>query len=345
MGIIYEIEGESLLKTQGVEAPISPNSAISRTDEDVMQGICVPIRLHEGVRWYLQLERPTQGRTVRFRQEDLALVRSMATRVEDRIDNLELIHANQRLHANAALGLFAGMIGHDIKNYLFFGKHLSEIRDDPLSMHPGIAKGIERARKLAQGMKDLAAPGHVRLKPFAVRDLVVSTAQEFKSLFGKQCHFECWGGEELEPVTTSEELLSRVVWNLVMNAYHASENRFSSLHAVPIIRVGAAAVEPDSFVVTVEDNVGGIGPRTLEYMQRSFDLIARVYTRQEDLVDVVNEISKMEGFTNSVGLFFTAVAVNDMSGSISVATEPGKGSIFTVQLPREIKTLRNLLRF
>lgn len=62
-----------------------------------------------------------------------------------------------------------------------------------------------------------------------------------------------------------------------------------------------------------------------------------------DLIAVVNEISAMDGFTNSVGLFFTAVAVNDMSGEITVETQQGEGTTFRVTLPKRIEALRNLL--
>ena len=63
------------------------------------------------------------------------------------------------------------MIGHDIKNYLFSGKKFSDVLDDPLKVHPGILKGIERSRRLAQSMKDLVAPGTVTLNTFPVGDM------------------------------------------------------------------------------------------------------------------------------------------------------------------------------
>ena len=63
------------------------------------------------------------------------------------------------------------------------------------------------------------------------------------------------------------------------------------------------------------------------------------------MIEVVNTINRMEGFTNSVGLFFTGVAVNDMNGEITVSTERGAGSTFRIVLPREIQGLKRLLRF
>ena len=48
---------------------------------------------------------------------------------------------------------------------------------------------------------------------------------------------------------------------------------------------------------------------------------------------------------NRVGLFFAAVAVNDMVGSIAVEPNGKDGTTFTIQLPKKIKELKGLLRF
>jgi sensor histidine kinase regulating citrate/malate metabolism len=74
-------------------------------------------------------------------------------------------------------------------------------------------------------------------------------------------------------------------------------------------------------------------------------MIQQVYTHEEELIHVVDAISHMEGFTNSVGLFFTAVAVNDMSGEISVQTKQRVGSVFRIVLPIKVEALNRLLRF
>lgn len=343
-GIVYEVNRDEARVSGGIEATLSERSQILELDTGRgSRGICVPVGGRRPSSRFLQFERagPHRG----FREEDVGLVSSMVLRVADRVDNLNLVQQNQRLSHNASLGVFAGMIGHDIKNYLFYSKKLSEIRNDSFADHPGIIKGIDRARKLAQGMKDLAAPGKVTLSTFSLRDFVQAMVDEFNSLFGKLCTFEMRVEDGLPPVTTSEDLLNRVVWNLVMNAYHSTENRPRSMTEPPWIRIRVKKGEEDSLIVKVADNAGGIGPKTLEYIQRSFDMIRRAYQRQEDLLDVVNEMSFMGGFTNSIGLFFTAVATNDLNGTIAVKTRERQGSVFTVQIPITIDQLKNLLRF
>lgn len=341
---LFKIGGEGTLETEGQRVLLSGGSAITPSGSfGETTGICAPISLKHGNTRYLQIERRKHYET--FTEEDVALVNSMVSRVTQHIENIELVRQNQLLNVNASLGVFAYMIGHDIKNYLFFGKRLSDIRDDPLSAHNGILRGIERARKLAQGMKELAAPGNVQVKAFSPEDLSRSVASDFSSLFSDRCSFEVEAAPNLSSITTSEDLLERVIWNAVMNAYHSAENKRSVLTEPPWVRIAIREDNTDSFIIEIKDNAGGIGPRTLEYMQRSFALIRQVYTRQEDLTDVVNAISHMDGFTNSVGLFFMAIAVNDMSGEVSVSTTPNKGSNFRILLPKEIEKLNRLLRF
>ena len=131
-----------------------------------------------------------------------------------------------------------------------------------------------------------------------------------------------------------------MLWNLVMNAYSTAENRMSSLRHKPRVDIVVGRGDEDCIEIEVRDTAGGIGPRTLEYMQRSFRLIERVYSHEEDLIDVVNAINGMEGFTNSVGLFFVAVAVNDMDGKVTASTTPKVGSTFRITLPRSIDCLK-----
>lgn len=343
-GIVFEIDSSGALQSQGTVKELSEDSllGISTSGATLFSGMCVPIGSFYGLRKYLQLERPKKRGE--FTLENLELVASMALRVAGKLENFQLIRENHRLHHTATLGVFASMIGHDIKNYLFYGKKLSEIIDDPLAAHPGITKGIERARSLAQSMKDLATQGTQDVSSFSVGEIVQSITDEFGSLFGERCLFEARLDEALPKITSNPDLVSRVLWNLVMNAYHSMDNRSIDIVGEPRVRVHADRAG-DCVRLVVKDNAGGIGPRTLEYIKRSFKLIADTYLKREDLIGVVNEIGNMAGFTNSIGLFFTAVAVNDLHGKIRVESKQDKGSRFIIELPVVIDSTRNLLLY
>ena len=55
------------------------------------------------------------------------------------------------------------------------------------------------------------------------------------------------------------------------------------------------------------------------------------------------QIGEMDGFTNSIGLFFTAAALNDLNGTLEVESKPGSGSTFTIRVPETISATKNLL--
>jgi len=341
---LFRTTGKDTLVAGDELIPLSRDSQVFRLgSEEGMNGICALVVSSEEGTLYLQIEQDSQQGL--FSQRDVTLVAALASRVRDRIVNLELVRKNQRLNLNATLGVFAGMIGHDIKNYLFFGKRLGDMAQDTLGDHPGLLRGIERARRLAQSMKELTAPGKVVLKTFAVQDLACAIASEFSATFGDWCQFGVEATPDVPPITTCEDLLSRVVWNVVMNACHTAENRRNTLREPPWVHILVNKASDSGVVLQVKDNVGGIGLRTLDYMRRSLQMIRNVYREQEDLIRVVDTMSRMEGFTNSVGFFFTAVAVNDMSGELIVDTEPGFGTTFQIQLPERITELKKLLRF
>lgn len=342
---LFEVQDPGTMRIAGDEVELSQDSVYADPKElkaAVRIGICAPILPQHGPPKFFQMERAKSRGKLGSR--DASLIHALALRIQERIDNMQLIRQNLRLHQSASLGVFAGMIGHDIKNYLFYSKKFSDIAEDPVGNHPGLIKGIERARKLAQGMKDLASPGRLVLQDFDVKELLDAVAEEFRTLFGKQCAFEVVTESTVGTVSTSEDLLSRIVWNLVMNAYHTAESRGKAIQGEPWVRLRLSdASSEDAFLIRVEDNAGGIRPQTLDYLQRSFDMVGRVYNERANLINVVNQISNMRGFTNSVGMFFTAVAVQDMGGTIQVETVEGEGSAFVICLPRAVESLRNLL--
>ncbi|MBI2425262.1 MAG: FHA domain-containing protein [Candidatus Hydrogenedentes bacterium] len=340
-GVIYEVEQETTVAGGNRQLPISDESrVVDQRFAGDRTGVCLPFQTAPGPQRFLQFERARDAG--RLRQSHLDLAAAMVSRVSDRVQNLNLVRQNQRLHLNASLGLFAGMMGHDIKNYLFYSKKLSEIQDEPLSAHPGIIKGVERARKLAQGMKDLYAPGNQPIASFPLEGLLQSIANEFASLFGGTCDFEFEAAAGLAEITTNEDLLSRVVWNLVMNAYHANENRRATITARPYVRLSATADGQD-VTIKIADNAGGLGPQTFDYLLRSFSLIRSAFEVERDIIDLVTEFNAMRGYTNSIGLFFTGMAVNSLRGRVDVETG-AQGTAFTVALPARIDSLWRLMR-
>ncbi|RJP19938.1 MAG: FHA domain-containing protein [Candidatus Abyssobacteria bacterium SURF_5] len=338
-GIIFEISDERVAPQDEESATLSPRSMTSAPDAT---GICIPLLKGSQGDSYLQMERRlVQGR---FSGRDLNLVSSMASRVINRIDHLALNRRYLSMSQNAAIGVFTKMIAHDIKNYLTFAQYIDEKLQN-VDEHPDIVLGVERAYRLALGMGNLTGSGSKPTSRISLPETAGGIMREFHLLFQKRCAFEAVVLGNATDIVSNEELLRRTLWNLVMNAFYAFGNRDPAISEPPLVRLRIEPKGKKNVIIRVEDNAGGIDSRTLDYLEKAFALVRDVYEREEDLIHVVETIYNMEGFTNRVGLFFTAVAVNDMWGTIAVTTEKGKGSVFTVQLPRKIDKLRDLLRF
>ena len=165
-------------------------------------------------------------------------------------------------------------------------------------------------------------------------------------MFPGLCTFkgECLTDGDGDAITTHEELLRRVIWNLVLNSYTAHvNNEIPELKRCVTIRVDSA--KNSSLKIEVKDNAGGMDNKTRRFFQRSFSSITKAFKMEADLIHVVETMEKEENAINRVGLFFAAVAVNDMGGCISVASKGDDGTAITIQLPREIERLKGLLEF
>ncbi|MEX1997317.1 MAG: ATP-binding protein [Candidatus Andersenbacteria bacterium] len=81
-------------------------------------------------------------------------------------------------------------------------------------------------------------------------------------------------------------------------------------------------VQPDEVLLSVQDTGMGIAPE-------DFSRLFSQFYRTDEAI-----IAKPEGF--GIGLYFSREIVRHHEGDITVASEPGKGSTFTIHLPKKI---------
>ena len=115
------------------------------------------------------------------------------------------------------------------------------------------------------------------------------------------------------PVITSADaaILRRVVANLIENALKYSP-------AGTTIRISLAGSNPTA-VWSVSDNGPGI---PAEYQSRVFDLFNHIPA-----------MKNQKAVSSGVGLAFCKLAVEAHAGTITLESEPGKGSTFCIRLP------------
>jgi two-component system sensor histidine kinase/response regulator len=152
-----------------------------------------------------------------------------------------------------------------------------------------------------------------KFKPLSLREIVKKLVEDMKPLAQKyEVTLEMGACSENDTVQGDKETLEQVFSNLITNAI--KYNKPKGQVFVTIKENG------DSIAAEVQDTGIGIAKEHLPFL---FDQFYRV-SRSED--------HKMKG--TGLGLSIAKKIVEAHGGSIQVSSEPGKGSTFTVLLPK-----------
>ena len=116
----------------------------------------------------------------------------------------------------------------------------------------------------------------------------------------------------LDTVTLDQHRFKQVLYNLLSNAVKFSDDGGQ-------VAICARRLDPDQFEVQVRDTGIGIEPEDIN----------RLFTEFEQLDS--GTARRFEG--TGLGLALTKKIIEKQGGRISVESEPGKGSVFTVVLP------------
>ena len=292
--------------------------------------------LHDlGFKSYMSLPLSVRGRTIgvltfaaaesdiRYREEDLEFARHLARRTSLAIDNARLYRESRE--AVGARDDFLSIASHELKTpvttlQLQIQSLLRRAEVDP---SPAAQASVERLAaadrqvirltKLINELLDISritGKGlELELEPVdlvaVVRDVVARNDEELKRA---RCEIRL----ELEPSPPGEwdrMRVEQIVTNLLSNAIKYGAGR-------PIeIRVDG---DENAARLTVQDRGIGIRP---EHQARIFERFERAVSK-----------SDYGGF--GLGLWIVRQIVDAHGGEIRVASEPGEGSVFTVELPR-----------
>lgn len=243
------------------------------------------------------------------------LTETLEQRVEERTQ--DLLEAQERLrHAEklTALGRMSASIAHEINNpltailgHLYLAKRgLAEgspVRED-LAI---VEREVNTISKLVQQLRDFSKPPVQDREVISLNDVV----EEVLALVGKelrrhQIDVETELDPALPPVTASPGQMREVLLNLVLNAQDAMDGG-----GALAIRT---AVDREWVTVEVADTGSGIPDDIIDYIFEPF------FT------------TKGENGTG-LGLAICHSIAHDHDGEITVETEVGQGSAFTLQLP------------
>ena len=239
----------------------------------------------------------------------------------------ERLRQSQKMEA---LGTLAGGIAHDFNNILsgIFGyTELSLLVEG----NPGstteylkqIMKAAERARDITSRILTFSRKTNVELRPVLPKIVLDETLQLVSVSVPSSIEIRYSTSSE-SPIMAEPTLLHQVIVNLCTNAIHSMKDMERGVLSVGVedfyVTPEYAAQYPDiregrHVLVKITDTGSGIEP---DIMKRIFDPF---FT------------TKPSGEGTGLGLSVVHGIVKNMNGMISVSSEPGKGSTFSILIP------------
>jgi light-regulated signal transduction histidine kinase (bacteriophytochrome) len=270
-----------------------------------------PVRLN-GLIWDIS-ERRYMEEELRKSRDDLEL------RVGERTAELSATVARLEL-VNAELQEFAFVASHDLQEPLrkiqtfcdMAKKRCAPVLD--ITSQEYLDRVINSASRMRQLLSDLLQFSRVatKLEPFEKINLV-KIVQEAVDVFektvkntGALVHIE-----SMPTIEADESQMLRLFQNLIGNALKFRSN------GIPKVKVCGKLVGRGLCEILIEDNGIGFDPQFAELIFKPFQ---RLHGRSE-----------YEG--TGMGLAICRKIIERHGGSISAASEPGKGSTFIIRLP------------
>ena len=225
-----------------------------------------------------------------------------------------------------ALGQLASGIAHDFNNTLMAAYPWAELirrtypTDDVIQQaSTRIVEAVERAKKVTSQLLDFAQPKEAEATPFDLAELAHDQTSMARAVMPPEIHINL-SVEGPAGTTGDKAKIGQVLLNLLLNAADAMPNggRVTVEVREPSASEAAAwNVQPEKFVLlSVRDTGTGI----------SEDVLPRIF----DPFYTTKGVGKGTG----LGLAVVHRIVQDHHGSVHVQSAPGKGSTFSVLLPR-----------
>lgn len=241
----------------------------------------------------------------------------------------QLQQANERLRrAERVKSEFFANVSHELRTplslilapteSLLSGKYAG-LPEAALSLLQTIHNNAIRLLQMVTGLLDFAKAEAGKMtmhpEPTDVNTLVRSVTHEFLPVAEqKKIRLSLQPLEESPTVLLDRYLFERILFNLLSNAI-----KFTDAGGKVTVRL---AIEHKLFRLLVEDTGIGIAKQDLPVLFQQFRQIEGASTR------------RFEG--TGLGLAMVREFSEQMGGSVSVESEPGKGSIFAVQIPAEL---------
>jgi PAS domain S-box-containing protein len=218
---------------------------------------------------------------------------------------------------SASLGLLTGGVAHQLRNPLAVVSAFAQLalqHPDDTELHSQCAEKIDaaaqRASWIIENALKFSAPAAVQMTDINVQPVIEETlALLADHLMMRNITLRNEIQPDLPRVHGNAQLLQQVFTNLVLNACDAMPRGGT-------LETACRAAEPDSVEIQFRDTGRGIAP---EKLQRIFEPFSTTTPAGEG---------------TGLGLSISSSIIKQHRGSIDVRSEVGKGTTFTVRLPR-----------
>jgi CheY-like chemotaxis protein len=270
---------------------------------------------------------------------------NIINKVEKVIERIETKEEKKKLEAQLfqsqkmeSLGLLAGGIAHDFNNILFAIQGNIQItlyslsEDSPLRSHLDEAmKALNRAKEMVKHILAFSRQSEAEKKPVKVQFIIKEVVRLLNSSIPSTITIHQNIDSDAGPVYADPSQIHQILMNLATNAFHAMENdggHFELNLDQVEISSDELTIHPDIqqgkyIKLTISDTGQGINP---EIMGKIFD---PYFT------------TKAIGKGSGLGLSIVHGIVKNHRGAITVYSQPGKGTVFTILLPVIEETIVN----
>ena len=250
--------------------------------------------------------------------EQRKLTEASLTQLRADLENIVNDRTKELRFANTELSQYAYVVSHDLKaplrairNYSdFLREDLEEALDgDQKEYLDGLNRAVGQGEELVNDLLSLARieKSDDEYALIDIKALILELAESLN--LGENVELSI--SEDLPKIVSDRILLVQIFRNLLDNAVKFNKS--------PVKRILISRNEhgDNNFEILVQDNGIGIEPR---FFDKIFQVFQQLHTRQE-----------YNG--TGMGLAIVKKAAAKLGGSVRVASEPGKGSTFSVNIP------------
>jgi len=301
--------------------------AATATSAGLRGGFGFPILLRGEVAGVIDCLGPGMGEP---EPELLAILGAIGTQIGQFIEHRRADRQLLQAQKMEAVGQLAGGIAHDFNNLLGVILGYTDVASRELGPKhktsrrlEEIRKAAERAAALTRQILTFSRQQAIEIRVCDLNHIVKETEKMLRRLIGEDVRLTVALGEGLGRVRADPGQLEQVIMNLAVNARDAMPSggklviETSNVDLDEAYALGHPEARPGPYVLlTVGDTGVGMEPATVARMFEPF------FTTKEP------------GKGTGLGLAVVYGIVKQSGGSLSVYSEPGRGSTFKIHLPR-----------